>query len=83
LRKLDSVDRAEVVVQQEDGKAKLIAFVVPNKPASDGLPQILRRQLGTSLPPFMIPSRIVQLDSIPCLPGGKVDAAALLRLLGS
>jgi acyl-coenzyme A synthetase/AMP-(fatty) acid ligase len=83
LRKLDSVDRAEVVFQEEDGKAKLIAFVVPNKPGSEGLPQLLRRQLATSLPTFMIPSRIVLLDSIPCLPGGKVDAAALLRLLGS
>ena len=83
LRRLESVAGAEVVFQEEDGKAKLIAFVVPNKPASDGLPQLLRRRLATSLPPFMIPSRIVLLDSIPCLPGGKVDTAALLRLLGS
>ena len=62
---------------------KLVAFVVPNEPASDGLPQLLRRQLAITLPPFMIPSRIVLLDSIPCLPGGKVDAAALLNRLGS
>jgi acyl-coenzyme A synthetase/AMP-(fatty) acid ligase len=83
LRRLNCVDRAEVMFREEDGKAKLIAFVVPNGPASDGLPQLLRRQLATSLPPFMIPSRIVLLDSIPSLPGGKVDGAALLRLLGS
>jgi acyl-coenzyme A synthetase/AMP-(fatty) acid ligase len=83
LRRLNCVDRAEVVFREEDGKAKLIAFVVPNEPASDGLPQLLRRHLATSLPPFMIPSRIVLLDSIPSLPGGKVDGAALLRLLGS
>jgi acyl-coenzyme A synthetase/AMP-(fatty) acid ligase len=83
LRRLDSVNRAEVVFQEEDGRTKLFAFVVPNEPASDGLPQLLRRQLATSLPPFMIPSRIFLLDSIPCLPGAKVDAAALLRLLGS
>jgi acyl-coenzyme A synthetase/AMP-(fatty) acid ligase len=83
LRKLKSVDRAEVVFQEEDGRGKLIAFVVPNEPASDGLPQLLRRQLATTLPAFMIPSRIVLLDSIPCLPGGKVDTVALLNLLGS
>jgi acyl-coenzyme A synthetase/AMP-(fatty) acid ligase len=83
LRRLDSVSRAEVMVQEEDGKVKLVAFVVPHKPTSDGLPQRLRRQLSTSLPPFMIPSRIVLLDSVPCLPGGKVDATALLRLLDS
>lgn len=84
LRRLDSVDRAEVVFQENDGNAKLTAFVVPNdKSASDGLPQFLRRQLAKSLPPFMIPSRIVLLDSIPSLPGGKVDAVALLRLVGS
>ena len=83
LRRLECVDRAEVVFQEEDGKEQLVAFVVPNEPASDGLPQLLRRQLAITLPPFMIPSRIVLLDSIPCLPGGKVDAVALLNLLGS
>ncbi len=81
LRRLESVAGAEVVFQDEDGRAKLTAFVVPNEPIPDRLPQLLRRQLATSLPPFMIPSRIVLLDSIPCLPGGKVDTAALLRLL--
>jgi len=81
LRRLESVAGAEVVFQDEDGRAKLTAFVVPNEPAPERLPQLLRRQLATSLPPFMIPSRIVLLDSIPCLPGGKVDTAALLRLL--
>jgi acyl-coenzyme A synthetase/AMP-(fatty) acid ligase len=83
LRRLHFVDRAEVVFQEQDGRAKLIAFVVPKVPEFDRLPQLLRQQLATSLPPFMIPSSIVLLDSIPCLPGGKVDTACLLRLLGS
>ena len=54
LRRLEGVDRAEVVFHEEDGKGKLVAFVVPNEPASDGLPQLLRRQLAITLPPFMI-----------------------------
>ncbi len=27
----------------------------------------------------MVPSRILECDALPCLPGGKLDVAALLR----
>jgi acyl-coenzyme A synthetase/AMP-(fatty) acid ligase len=81
LRGLDSVVAAEVVIHDTDANAKLAAFVVPHEPAISGLPQLIRRQLRASLPQFMIPSQIVVLDSIPSLPGGKVDKLALLKIL--
>jgi acyl-coenzyme A synthetase/AMP-(fatty) acid ligase len=81
LRRLKSVVAAEVVVREKDGNIKLAAFVVPDDSTASDLPQLIRQQLRASLPQFMIPSQIVLLDSIPLLPGGKVDKSALLEIL--
>ena len=81
LRRQDSVASAEVVVHEQDGNTKLVAFVVPNNIDTSGLPQLLRGELAASLPQFMVPTRIILLDSIPRLPGGKVDMVALRKIL--
>jgi surfactin family lipopeptide synthetase A len=83
LRRLESVVAAEVIVQEKDGNAKLVAFVVPDNVETSGLPQLLRQKLAASLPQFMVPARIILLDSIPSLPGGKVDMLALRKILDS
>ena len=83
LRRQDSVASAEVVVHEQDGNTKLVAFVVPNNIDTSGLPQLLRGELAASLPQFMVPTRIILLDSIPRLPGGKVDMVALRKILNS
>lgn len=83
LRKLKSVASAEVVAYKQDANTKLVAFVVPHNVETSGLPQLLRGQLGASLPQFMVPARIVLLDSIPRLPGGKVDVVALRKIMDS
>jgi acyl-coenzyme A synthetase/AMP-(fatty) acid ligase len=83
LRRQESVVSAEVVVHEQDGNTKLVAFVVPHNIETSGLPQLLRSQLGASLPQFMVPIRIILLDSIPRLPGGKVDMVALRKILAT
>lgn len=41
-------------------------------------PAELRRQLMDILPPYMLPSHFVRIDTVPYLPNGKVDHQALL-----
>jgi acyl-coenzyme A synthetase/AMP-(fatty) acid ligase/acyl carrier protein len=57
----------------------LTAYVVPAR--GSGLdPAELRDALGASMPPAMIPGRFVELATLPNLPNGKVDRAALREL---
>ncbi|MEU4486576.1 amino acid adenylation domain-containing protein [Streptomyces purpurascens] len=56
----------------------LVAFVVVDGP----LPETeLRDHLRSVLPPYLRPSRFVQLDSIPLTQNGKADRARMLGLL--
>jgi acyl carrier protein len=57
--------------------ASLEAFFVSDKPQDVSR---LRSELGEHLPPAMIPVRMVQVESLPLAPSGKIDEAALLVL---
>jgi amino acid adenylation domain-containing protein len=70
--------RDRVVVAREEGGAnkRLVAYVVPGAgpvPAADDL----RAFLGKRLPPYMVPSAFVMLDTLPMTANGKVDRKAL------
>jgi acyl-coenzyme A synthetase/AMP-(fatty) acid ligase len=82
LRRHPDVDKAEVLVHTRNNAASLLAFVVAMPGRAAGLESSLRQQLRGSLPSFMVPARIVLVDSMPLLPGGKVDAQALRALAG-
>jgi acyl-CoA synthetase (AMP-forming)/AMP-acid ligase II/lauroyl/myristoyl acyltransferase len=59
------------------GEKRLTAYLVAegDPPPVDAV----RRKLGKSLAPFMVPSLYVYLDSFPRLPTGKIDRRALPR----
>ena len=80
LRRLDGIDGA-LVEARELGAAglSLIAWVVRGGAASDPAPDAaaLRAALGLTLPQYMLPSVIVDLDAWPLLPSGKIDRRAL------
>ncbi len=78
LMRCPGVKQAEVVVEQKTTGPRLMAFVVPLQDTAAGSVAMLRAALRSSLPSFMMPSRIFFVDSIPLLPGGKVDVCALL-----
>jgi len=42
-----------------------------------GPAEMLKEELATLLPPYMVPNRVVVLDKLPLTPNGKVDTAAL------
>ncbi|MFC9031287.1 amino acid adenylation domain-containing protein [Streptomyces arboris] len=69
-------DIAQAVVLLQDGR--LVAFVTPRAgtPAADAV--ALRLYLAETLPPYMVPSRITCVDSMPLTGTGKIDRRRLL-----
>jgi amino acid adenylation domain-containing protein len=67
---------AAIVREDSPGDQRIVAYVVP---AGQQRPDVehLRRLLKTKLPPFMVPSAFVVLDSFPVTANGKLDRRAL------
>jgi amino acid adenylation domain-containing protein/non-ribosomal peptide synthase protein (TIGR01720 family) len=78
LAQHDDVREAVVVVNEEDGHKRLLAYVVPAGETVPGVGE-LRSHLGEKLPEYMIPSTFVTLDQIPLTANGKVNRRALPR----
>ncbi|KAJ1977857.1 hypothetical protein H4R35_002129, partial [Dimargaris xerosporica] len=75
VMKHPSVSTACAIVQ--DGN--LVAFITPS--ACD--PQSITQLISQSLPPYMVPQRIVSLDQLPLTAVGKVDRRALAQQAAS
>jgi amino acid adenylation domain-containing protein/thioester reductase-like protein len=72
------VQQAVALVAEKADDKRLIAYVVPhsqNLKSSD-----LQDFLQHRLPSYMIPSAVMQLESLPITPNGKVDRSALAKL---
>ncbi|MFE9727907.1 amino acid adenylation domain-containing protein [Streptomyces sp. NPDC005794] len=82
-----AVRRAAVVMREDTpGDARLVAYAVPTEPeAGDGTPPSapglptahIVEYLRRTLPPYMVPSHLVELPALPVTPNGKIDRAAL------
>ncbi|MEV4224009.1 amino acid adenylation domain-containing protein [Nonomuraea sp. NPDC049725] len=66
---MDELPGVRQAVAAVSGDA-LVAFVVGDCPA-------LRTRLAATLPAYMVPSRVIRLDSLPLTPNGKIDRRAL------
>ena len=77
LKSQPKIAHAAVIVR-EDGTAgkELVAYLVPS---GKELPDLssLRRDLGTRLPDYMVPSAFISLSALPLTPNGKLDRRAL------
>jgi len=71
-----SVRQAAVIGDEEDGEARLIACVATADSRQD-LGAALGRFLRTRLPSAFVPDGWTFVDTLPLLPGGKVDRRAL------
>jgi mycobactin peptide synthetase MbtF len=71
-----AVRHAGVLVRQRQGAARLTAYVVASDAVEPSAAE-LRAMLGTRLPRYMIPHRIVIVGEIPLTSNGKLDEAAL------
>jgi non-ribosomal peptide synthetase-like protein len=79
LDELDGVHQAAVVLRQDDGIDRLVAFIV-TEPGSDMDRMQMRVALGERLPSYMVPSRFELLAELPRLISGKIDRKALKAL---
>ncbi|HMG57451.1 MAG TPA: phosphopantetheine-binding protein, partial [Kofleriaceae bacterium] len=67
---------ATVIVRDDAGDPRLVAYVVPRAGAALDL-DATRARLAAVLPRHMLPSAIVALDRLPLTPNGKLDRRAL------
>ncbi|WP_447980433.1 amino acid adenylation domain-containing protein [Candidatus Nitrospira bockiana] len=74
LRAHPAVRDAVVLLREESGARRLVAYVV-GEPA--GSANELRRFLQDRLPDYMVPAAFVFLSALPQTPAGKVDRSAL------
>ena len=82
LLQFPSVREAAVVARESpDGRASIVAYVVPDGPARS--PDVLRTYLATKLPAYMLPSSFVAIGAIPRTTSGKTDLERLPDASGS
>ncbi|MET9696664.1 amino acid adenylation domain-containing protein, partial [Streptomyces sp. NPDC006529] len=75
----DVADAVVLARQEESGRRRLVAYVVPGAAGADGAPDAsaLRGHLSGLLPDYMVPAVFVTLDRLPLTPSGKVDRRSL------
>jgi amino acid adenylation domain-containing protein len=77
LEQHSTIQQAVAVARDEaSGEKHLVAYFVPKAEAKVNLVE-LREYLSKQLPPYMIPSALVNLRALPLTPNGKVDRKAL------
>ncbi|MGW7082379.1 amino acid adenylation domain-containing protein [Streptomyces sp. NPDC054871] len=75
LRQHPSVKDAVVVARKgDDGQISLCGYALSPEPVAEA---VLKDHLGLTLPQYMVPARLVTLDSFPLTPNGKLDRRAL------
>jgi amino acid adenylation domain-containing protein/non-ribosomal peptide synthase protein (TIGR01720 family) len=74
----DVAETVAIVCDDNIGRARLVAYVVPAPGAPPGTAAlVLRGFLRQTLPDYMVPSAFVTLNALPLNPNGKLDRAAL------
>ena len=76
LGEQEAVRDVVVIVQNQSGNKRLVAYVVPREAAQFDWMQV-REALQRRLPDYMLPALCVTLDELPLTPNGKVDRRAL------
>jgi len=77
LQRLENVAQAAVVLGEDaSGEKRLVGYVVAAAGQSVEASQ-LRRQLGRTLPEYMVPSALAVLERLPLNGNGKLDRRAL------
>ncbi|HEU0146646.1 MAG TPA: amino acid adenylation domain-containing protein, partial [Bradyrhizobium sp.] len=69
------VEQAAVVVRDDTGERRLVGYVAMREGHADT--EALRRDLQRTLPDYMVPTAMVQLDRLPLSANGKLDRNAL------
>ena len=76
LNQLRGVEATVVMVREDAGDRRLVAYVV-GAPGEELTTTVLRQYLRERLPEYMVPAAFILLESLPLNPNGKVDRRAL------
>ncbi|GJD97120.1 Pls/PosA family non-ribosomal peptide synthetase [Methylobacterium iners] len=76
IQALPGINQAAVVLRQDDGVDRLVAFLVPERGAEIDRGG-LRQTLAGQMPPYMVPGHFESVATLPRLTSGKVDRKAL------
>ncbi|AEW95939.1 MULTISPECIES: non-ribosomal peptide synthetase [Streptomycetaceae] len=82
-RRSDLVEEARVLLREDvAGHQALVGFVRPpaGRPVPADLAARVRAELAEWLPGYMVPARVVPLESFPQTPNAKIDTGPLQRL---
>ncbi len=72
-----SIQQAVMSVREDvPGDKRMVGYLVP-KPGQQILGMEIRAYLRQTLPDYMVPAALVELDALPLTPNGKVDRKAL------
>ncbi|MGY5035586.1 amino acid adenylation domain-containing protein [Streptomyces sp. 900116325] len=78
VRQPEVAQAAVIVREDRPGVRRLIGYVVPAEGARDGIDfEVLRRELYSELPGYMVPAHIIVQRTFPVLQSGKIDREAL------
>jgi putative pyridoxal-dependent aspartate 1-decarboxylase len=79
IDQIESVQQCKVIaITKESEKPALAAFIIMKEPVDSS---VIREQLQTKLPDYMVPQQCVVLNTFPLLPSGKVDKVRLAEML--
>jgi len=71
---LEGVSECAVLdIREPSGRVALCAYVVASRPIDGGT---LKREIGTTLPEYMMPQYIIQMEAFPQTGSGKIDRKA-------
>jgi amino acid adenylation domain-containing protein len=80
LRRVAGVADAAIGARRDGEDTCLLGFIVAGDPTDMALPDRVRAAVTAGLPNHMHPARVLLVDRLPLLPGGKVDIQALLAI---
>jgi acyl-coenzyme A synthetase/AMP-(fatty) acid ligase len=80
LRRVPGVADAAIVARRDGEDVDLLAFIVAADRDDATLPDRARAAARLALPNYMQPARVLLVDRVPLLPGGKLDTPALLMI---
>ncbi len=78
ILQINSIKAAALVTKEKhNGEMELICYYTSTHPITK---KEIRQYIGERLPDYMVPNTIIEIDSIPLTPSGKVDRRALQAL---
>ena len=81
IKSLPYINDAVVLLDKPGNKnAKIVACIIPK---SDAEHSSIKRDLGKTLPTYMIPNLFVEFNSFPQTPNNKIDRRAIINIIDS